>query len=271
MYWNYHIIKILENFFQNKNLFLWIKLISILLHFSYWYYNIASLELLCLTCHLCQISPWLTETPLQYIFFIGFPILSYPIRQHATIPGCTKAYAKPSQQIYYQAICKSLYLIGYTRYLQKFESLRAASLSKLDNTVNNNSIFNTDCADSFFYTSALFPIFQYYFCVQQSLQSTSKAFYLPQLCQGTNEQESLALPQNIDRDNRAHNHWFLIAQAQKIGVLEVVVFDEDGCSQNGKLSNPPPSSIPLIYLHYFHTLPIPSPELTFPYKRVVLT
>ena len=34
-----------------------------------------------------------------------------------------------------------------TRYHQKAESLRAASLSKLDNMVNNNSNFNTKRAE----------------------------------------------------------------------------------------------------------------------------
>ena len=53
-----------------------------------------------------------------------------------------------------------------------------------------------------------------------------------------------------------------ISQAQKIGVLQVVVSDEDVCNWNGKPSNPP-SLIPSIYSHYFHTLLIPSQELTF--------
>ena len=35
------------------------------------------------------------------------------------------------------------------------------------------------------------------------------------------------LPQSIDRDKRAHNHWFFIAQTQTRGALEVVVSDED--------------------------------------------
>ena len=38
----------------------------------------------------------------------------------------------------------------------------------------------------------------------------------------------------MDSDNRAHNHWFLVAQAQKISVLQVVVSDEDACNRNGK-------------------------------------
>ena len=103
--------KKLENCFENMNLFSWINLISVLIHFKYWYYNIPSLELPSLPCHLCQISPWLIETPLQQNpdhVLDCFPILSYPIRPHATIIGCTKTCAIQSQQIYYQAIYISI-------------------------------------------------------------------------------------------------------------------------------------------------------------------
>ena len=41
------------------------------------------------------------------------------------------------------------------------------------------------------------------------------------------------LPQSMD------SHCFLIAHAQKIGVLHVVVSDEDACIRNGKPSNSP--------------------------------
>ena len=53
----------------------------------------------------------------------------------------------PSQanQIHYQTTYKSFYLIGQTN--QKAESLTVASLSKLDNTINNSSICNTKCAE----------------------------------------------------------------------------------------------------------------------------
>ena len=43
----------------------------------------------------------------------------------------------------------------------------------------------------------------------------------------------------MDSDNRAHKHWFLIAQVQNIGVLQVVVFDADACNWNDKLFDPP--------------------------------
>ena len=67
--------------------------------------------------------------------------------------------------------------------------------------------------------------------------------------------------------NKAHNHGFLIAQAQKIGLLKVAVSDEDACNRYDKPSNLPPL-IHSTYYHYFYTLVIPSQELTFPWKQV---
>ena len=75
------------------------------------------------------------------------------------------------------------------------------------------------------------------------------------------------LPQSMDSDNRTHNHWLLIAQAQQIGILQVVVSDEDACNRNGKQSNPH-SLIPSTYCHHFHTLLIPSQEHPFSLKSV---
>ena len=56
------------------------------------------------------------------------------------------------------------------------------------------------------------------------------------------------LPQSMDRDNSAHNHWFLFAQTIKIGILQVAVSEEDTCAQNGKPITP--SS--LISSKYYH-------------------
>ena len=72
----------------------------------------------------------------------------------------------------------------------------------------------------------------------------------------------------MESDNRAYNHWLLIAQAQKIGVLQLVVSDENACNGDGKPYNSP-APIPPTYSHYFHTLLIPSQELTFPWKPTV--
>ena len=66
------------------------------------------------------------------------------------------------------------------------------------------------------------------------------------------------LPQSMDSDSRVYNQWFLVAQAQKVGVLQVVVSDEDVCNWNSKPSNPPSLIPSLLYCHYFYTLLIPS-------------
>ena len=57
------------------------------------------------------------------------------------------------------------------------------------------------------------------------------------------------------------SHWFLIAQAQKSGVLQVVVVsDKYAWNQNGKQSNSL-SPISSTYSHYIHALLTPSKEL----------
>ena len=88
------------------------------------------------------------------MFFIGFSIYFYPIRRHATKSiGYTKPYTKPSQSSYIQIILSSYIQIiilyqSNTVPIKKAELLRAASLSKLENTVNNKCIFNTKYAES---------------------------------------------------------------------------------------------------------------------------
>ena len=56
------------------------------------------------------------------------------------------------------------------------------------------------------------------------------------------------LAQSMGSDNRAHNHWFFVAQTQTIGVLQ---------AWQTILSTS-------TYCHYFHILLIPRQELTFP-------
>ena len=95
----YKIIKILENCFHNMNCLSSFKIIPFLIHLKYWYYNSSYLELPYVSNHLCQILPYPTETLFNTVlimFFISFPILSYPIRLQAT----TKYWK-------YQTICKS--------------------------------------------------------------------------------------------------------------------------------------------------------------------
>ena len=50
----------------------------------------------------------------------------------------------------------------------------------------------------------------------------------------------------MDRINIAHNHWFLIAQTQETGMLQVAVSEDDAYNQNCKPSTLPlPSSQPI--------------------------
>ena len=63
-------------------------------------------------------------------------------------------------------------------------------------------------------------------------------------------------------DKRARNHWFDIPQASKIGESLILVSNKDFGNCNGKPSSPF-SLISWTYCRYFHTLLIPSQELTF--------
>ena len=67
-------------------------------------------------------------------------------------------------------------------------------------------------------------------------------------------------------DIRGHNHLFLIAQVQKIGVLQLAISDEYASNRNGELSNPP--SLITSTCYFFHNLLVSSQELTFPRKSV---
>ena len=60
----YRKTKIFGNCFQNMNLFSWIKLIPVLIHLKYWYYNPPYPELSCLPHYFYLNSTLLTETPL---------------------------------------------------------------------------------------------------------------------------------------------------------------------------------------------------------------
>ena len=53
----------------------------------------------------------------------------------------------------------------------------------------------------------------------------------------------------------------LYSSDTKTGMLQLVVSDENICNENGKPSTPS-SSLASIYNHYFHTLLIPSKNLT---------
>ena len=57
------------------------------------------------------------------------------------------------------------------------------------------------------------------------------------------------IEKDMDRNNRAHNHRFVITQTQK---QQVAPFEEDACNQNGKPSTAP-SPIHLSNHYHFHT------------------
>ena len=54
----------------------------------------------------------------------------------------------------------------------------------------------------------------------------------------------------MDSDSNAQIYRFLIAQTQKIGILQVTVSKEDTCDQNGKPSIP--LSIIITFIPYQH-------------------
>ena len=118
--------------------------------------------------------------------------------------------------------------------------------------------------------------FTFFFYVQPSQQSIPKLLSLSQplsqfgLHQGTRELGSLVTTGTVLIFPFFLRLWtvitgftiFLIAQAQKMCVLKVVVSDKDACNRNGKPFSHP-FLIPSSYCYYFHTILIPSQELTF--------
>ena len=114
---------------------------------KYWYYNNPSLQLPCLPRYVCRISPWPTETPLQHNHhhvLHQFPNFFLP---HSTTRHNFWIYQTICQAMLIKFIIKlytnhNTLLVKHATY-QKGESLTGASLSKLDNTVNSNFIFNT--------------------------------------------------------------------------------------------------------------------------------
>ena len=87
MYSKYHIIKILGNCFQNMKCFYWTKLIPVMIHLKYWYYNSPQLQRPSLPHHLYQVLPQPTETLPQHYphhVFHRFPyfVLPYSTTRH---------------------------------------------------------------------------------------------------------------------------------------------------------------------------------------------
>ena len=169
--------------------------------------------------------------------------------------------------------------------LQPPPKIRSSTLVNFDFPIPplliHEIIFTISTNTHFFYTSAIFHLPTS--CVQPSQRSTPKNIFptssiwpiqaaprdqgARESCEDWHCFNLSLLPQSKDSDNRAHNHWFLIAQAQKNGVLQVVFADQYAFNWNGKPFSPP-SLIPSIYNYYFDTLLISSQELTFPWKPV---
>ena len=74
------------------------------------------------------------------------------------------------------------------------------------------------------------------------------------------------ISQSVDMDNSAHNDWFLIAQTQKIGILQVAISEGDEIlvsDYDGKPSTLT-SFMPSVCNHYFRTLLIPPKVISCP-------
>ena len=101
----------------------------------------------------CKVFPtviknitWNPNSRILVMLFFGFPISPYSIQPHVTTIGYTEAHVKTSESnllsCYIQIIKPQ---VDETHNHQKADSLRAPSLSKLNNMVNSNSIFNRMC------------------------------------------------------------------------------------------------------------------------------
>ena len=148
---NYHIIKILEIVCRNMNCFLWVKLISVLIHLKYLYCNTSCLERLCLPRHLSWNLPCPSEIPLQRNPYLVLHQFSYLVLPHSTTHYNYWMYQticqdKPIKSIIKLCTNHNTLFVKHVTY-RKTEPLRVVSLSKLDNTVSNSSVFNTKCAE----------------------------------------------------------------------------------------------------------------------------
>ena len=130
--------------------FSWIKLIPVLIHLKYWYRNTPSLELSCLPHYLCQFFTLVKWNPSSTQSSSSSSSVSL---------FCFTQWNHTHKYWMYQTICQAKplkFLIKlYTDHKnswvkhathQKAEFLRVVSLSKLDNMVNCNLIFNTKYA-----------------------------------------------------------------------------------------------------------------------------
>ena len=106
------------------------------------------------------------------MFFIGFPFfLPHSTTRHNYWIYQTICQAKPSKFIIKLYTNQNILLVKHGTY-KNVERLRATSLSKSDNTVHNNPIFNTKWIIYKMVGALSFP--QPYLCLQPLLQSPAK-------------------------------------------------------------------------------------------------
>ena len=145
------------------------------------------------------------------MFLIGFPILSQPIRPHSsTSIEYTKTWqAKPIKFITKLYPDHNNLWIKHATH-QKAESLRAGFLSKLENTVNNNSISNTKYAEFSTEWNVLLNyrshtcVYNHLFNLHQEsvplLQSTFTSLFHPYLFTKLSLQSPVTLPSSYLRN-----------------------------------------------------------------------
>ena len=95
-----------------------------------------------------NLAKWSHLRRRPYHILYQFPYFVLPIRPQATTSiGYTKPYAKPSHSSLLLTYIQIIILVAQTRYPPKSWVWRVASQSKLDNMVNNSSLFNTKYAE----------------------------------------------------------------------------------------------------------------------------
>ena len=81
------------------------------------------------------------------------------------------------------------------------------------------------------------------------IQAVSRAQWVREFCEDWRISDLSLSSRNMDGEKCAHNHWFLVAQTQKIGISLVAASEDDTCDQNG---NPSPHS-PRPQPHHYHS------------------
>ena len=173
----------MENCFQNMTCFYWIKLISFLIYLKYWYYNTLPLP------HLMKFHPGhqksLFNTTL-IVFFIGFPILSYPIRPRATLIGYTKLNAKANQSNLLSSYIQINTLSAKHATYQKIRAFKRGFSFKVRQHGQQQLYLQYKVCWVLYKMVGTLSFSQHYLCMQPPMQSrpeirstTPNNFYLP--------------------------------------------------------------------------------------------